>query len=302
MVTQAKQRPPARSPSDVRFDFFNTLFLGLITLGVLYPLIYVLSASFSNPIAVTAGRVWLLPVEFSLEGYKAVFAYQQVLVGYINSLLYTASFIVVSVSLTLCAAYPLSRPDLKGRKFFTLLFTFTMIFSGGLIPTYLLVRGLGFLNTPLALLIPNAVGVWNVIVARTFFQSSIPGELLEAAEIEGATDGQIFFKVVMPLSTSIIAVLGLFYAVYQWNGYFEAMIYIRSQHLYPLQIILRNILIANMVDSSMIMDVEEFALREALKEQLKFSLIVVASAPVLALYPFVQRHFVKGIMIGSLKG
>jgi ABC-type glycerol-3-phosphate transport system permease component len=216
--------------------------------------------------------------------------------------LYTASFIVVSVSLTLCAAYPLSRPDLKGRKFFTLLFTFTMIFSGGLIPTYLLVRGLGFLNTPLALLIPNAVGVWNVIVARTFFQSSIPGELLEAAEIEGASDGQIFFKVVMPLSTSIIAVLGLFYAVYQWNGYFEAMIYIRSQHLYPLQIILRNILIANMVDSSMIMDVEEFAMREALKEQLKFSLIVVASAPVLALYPFVQRHFVKGIMIGSLKG
>jgi len=286
----------------VAFDAVNVTFLALVLLAVLYPLVYVLAASFSDPIAVTAGRVWLLPVSPSLEGYRAVFAYGQIMVGYLNSIFYSAAYAAIAVSLTLLAAYPLSRKDLKGRKLFTLLFTFTMLFSGGLIPTYLVVRGVGITNTRWALLLPGAIGVWNVIVARTYFQTSIPNELCEAAETEGCNDGQTFLRIVLPLSGPIVAVLCLFYAVGQWNSYFEAMIYLKSQRLYPLQIILRNILIVNQFDASMLMDMEEFARREALKEQLKFSLIVVASVPMLALYPFIQKYFVKGIMIGSLKG
>jgi len=284
------------------FSIVNYTILFLFLLAVAYPLIYVVSASLSDPRAVISGKMWLWPVDVTLEGYKAVFRNPKIVTGFRNSLFYTVSGTFVSVVLTLLAAYPLSRRDLKGRGIVMGLFLFTMLFNGGLIPTYLTVRALGLINTPLAMILPAALSVYQVIITRTFFQYTIPDELLEAAHLDGCSDFRFVRDIVIPLSGPIIAVNALLYAVGQWNSFFNALIYLTNQSLFPLQLILREILIQNQMDVSQFGDIAKQMQRQNLQDLLKYSLIVVASLPVLIIYPFVQKHFVRGVMIGSLKG
>ncbi|CAI6045493.1 Melibiose/raffinose/stachyose import permease protein MelC [Paenibacillus sp. JJ-100] len=275
------------------------IILSLVLVVVLYPLIYIVSSSLSSPTAVSSGKVWLWPVDLSFEGYKAVLRNDQVLMGYANSLFYTACGTFISVAMTIMIAYPLSKKTFVGRSTLMIFITFTMLFAGGLIPTYLVVKSLGLIDTRWALLIPNAIWVWQVIIARTFFQNSIPDELSEAADIDGCSDIRFIFSVILPLAKPIIAVLALMYAVGQWNAYFDALIYLKSQSLYPLQLILRSILI---LGSSGNMDASEMIKQQQMAELMKYSLIVMASLPVLIIYPFVQRYFVQGMLIGSVKG
>ena len=299
-------RPPIRqSRGDRVFNGFNRLFLWGWLVVVLYPLVYVLSSSFSSPLAVITGRVWLLPVEPVLDGYKAVFQSKMVWTGYYNSIFYAVFGTAINVVITIMAAYPLARRDFVGRNAIMFLFTFTLFFSGGLIPTYLLVRDLGLVNTRWAMLLPGALGVWHVIITRTYFQSTLPQELLESAHLDGCSNLRFIWSIVLPLSKAIVAVIALFYAVNHWNTFFSALIYLKDQELFPLPIVLRTILIQNQVDATMmdaIEDLEQMAAREHMEALLKYALIVVASVPVLMIYPFVQRYFVKGVMIGALKG
>lgn len=290
------------SSSDRVFYAIVTVFLAFMGLIVLYPLIYVLSCSFSTPESVMAGDVVLFPTEFSLEGYKAVFRTNKVLLGFRNSAFYTVVGTIINLFMTVICAYPMSRKDMPGQSPIMMLFTFTMIFGGGMIPNYLLVKDLHMLNTVWALLIPGAIAVYNMIITRTFFQSSIPGELLEASQIDGCSDIKYLTNVVMPLSKSIIAVITLYYAVAHWNAYFNAFMYLSNDKLYPLQIFLRDILIASKVDAEMIVDDMANAPTFGIEYILKYSLIVVATVPMLIIYPFVQKHFVKGVMIGAVKG
>jgi putative aldouronate transport system permease protein len=308
MKNQFSLKAPSNASSKIQdsfgdrvFMFFVYAFVIVCLLLVLYPLIYIVSASVSDPVAVTAGKVWLWPVDISLRGYEVTFQNPQIIKGYLNSLFYTVFGTLISVVLTVLVAYPLSRRDLYGTNVIMFLITFTLIFSGGLIPTYLVVKDLGMINTRWALLIPNAVAAFQVIIARTFFQAAIPMELTEAAELDGCNDLQFLWAVVLPLSKPIIAVLALMYAVSQWNGYFDALIYLKSSDLQPLQIVLRNILILNTTSSGS-MDATAMAERQKLADLLKYCLVVVATVPVLLIYPFVQRYFVKGMLIGSIKG
>ena len=286
------------------FMAINYLALTILLLIVLYPLIYILSASFSDPRAVTSGKVWLWPVEPTLKGYEAIFKNKLLVSGFANALFYTTVGTLINVVMTILAAYPLSRPDLPGRGFLTILFFFTTLFSGGLIPTYLVVRDLGMINTRWAMLLPSALAVWNVLIMRTYFQTSIPRELYEAAQLDGCDDFTYLRTIVLPLSGPIIAVVALFYAVGHWNAFFNALIYLTSKGLWPLQLVLRDILIQNNIDPNMLtgIDINELILRQNLRESLKYSLIVVATVPLLLVYPFVQQHFVKGILLGSVKG
>ena len=307
MVTKiAAQQVKAKSKIrdtglDLVFIIFLRLILALILVALLYPLIFVLSASISDPSAVMAGKVVLFPVGFTLRAYKAVLDYAQIWVGFSNSLFYTAAGTLVNLVVTILAGYALSRKDLVGRNFFVFLFAFTMLFNGGIVPTYLVVNQLGLINTRWALIIPQALSVWNLLITVTYFRTSIPIELLEAAQLDGCSDFQYLVKVVIPLSAPIVAVLALFYAVGHWNEYFSALLYLNNQSLYPLQIMLRNILVQNQVDFTMI-DISSYAARQAMRELLKYALIVVASVPVLLIYPLVQKYFIKGIMIGAIKG
>ncbi|WP_201005595.1 carbohydrate ABC transporter permease [Paenibacillus glycanilyticus] len=302
MANVAKVRNKIRESSgDKVFLITIYIILALVLIAVLYPLIYILSSSFSSPSAVSAGKVWLWPVDVSLKGYEALFKNSQVLTGYGNSLLYTVSGTLVSVTLTIMLAYPLSRSTFFGRNAIMMIITFTMLFSGGLIPTYMVVKSLGLIDTRWALIIPNAVWVWQVIIARSFFQQSIPSELVEASEIDGCSDLRFMRSVVLSLSKPIIAVLIIMYAVGQWNAYFDALIYLKSDTKYPLQLILRSIIIQNNSGSAN-MDALKQVERQQLAELLKYSLIVVATLPVLIIYPFVQRYFVQGMLVGSVKG
>lgn len=288
--------------TDRVFTFMNYFFLTLCMLAVLYPLIYVVSSSLSSANAVMSGRVWLFPVEPSLMSYKAVFNNSQVVSGYLNTILYTVAGTGLGVILTVMAAYPLSRKDFYGRSIFMGFFTFTMLFSGGMIPGYLLINKLGLINSRWAMIIPGAMGVYYVIIARTFFMTTIPDEIYEAAILDGCGDIRFIWSIVLPLSGAIIAVLVLFYAVNHWNSYMAALLYLRDIKKYPLQLILRNILIMNQMDMRMLEDIDRANQAQLMEALLKYSLIVVGSAPILALYPFIQKFFVKGVMIGSLKG
>ena len=276
--------------------------LTIVFLMVLYPCIYVASASISSGAAVQSGRGVFLPVDISLEGYRTVFHTPKVWTGFRNSLFYTVAGTMVSLVMTLTAAYCLSRKDVPGRNFIMLLFTFTMFFSGGLIPGYLLIRQLGFLNTVWALIVPGAISVYNLIMAKTFMQNTIPSELLEASMMDGCSDIMYYLRVVLPLSKAIIAVLVLFYAVGYWNSYFNAMIYLNNRELYPLTIYLREILMADQIDPSTVSDPELQAQIAQMAGVIKYALIVVTMVPVLLIYPFIQKYFVKGVMIGSVKG
>jgi putative aldouronate transport system permease protein len=289
------------SLGDRFFMFCAYVFLFVILVIVLYPLIYVVSSSFSSPLAVSSGKVWLWPVDFSLRGYQVAFSNPQIITGYANSLYYTIFGTLISVALTVLVAYPLSRRTLFGRSGIMIFIVFTMIFYGGLIPTYLVVKNLGMLNTRWALLIPQALAAWQVIIARTFFQVNIPEELAEAAELDGCSDLRFLWSVVLPLSKPILAVLVLMYAVGQWNAYFDALLYLKSADLYPLQLVLRSILILNTFTSGS-MEASVMIERQQLADLLKYSLIVVGSLPVLLIYPFAQRYFVRGMLIGSVKG
>ncbi len=305
---EARQTRQLQRSNRVKETVGDRIFLGIIYLFlivllaiILLPLIYIVSSSFSSPLAVSSGRVTLFPVDFSLRGYEVALSNPQIITGYGNSLFYTFFGTIISVTLTVAIAYPLSRRSFYGRNVVMAFLVFTMLFNGGLIPTYLVVKALGMLDTRWALLIPAAIGVWQVIIARTFFQTSIPDELAEAAELDGCGDLRFLWSVVLPLSKPILAVLALMYAIYQWNSYFDALIYLRNPDLYPLQLILRGILIQNTTTSGS-MDAQTMLQLQQLADLLKYSLIVVASLPVLIIYPFVQRYFTKGILIGAVKG
>ncbi|MDQ0112613.1 carbohydrate ABC transporter permease [Paenibacillus harenae] len=289
------------SAGDKFFLFIIYIILVLVLVAVLYPLIYIVSSSLSSPAAVTSGKVWLWPVDFSLEGFKVLFQNKQVVSGYGNSIFYTGAGTLISVVLTIMIAYPLSRKTFFGRNALMMLITFTLLFSGGLIPTYMVVKEVGLIDSRWALLIPNAIWVWQVIIARSFFQSSIPDELFEASEMDGCSDLRFLRSIVVPLSMPIIAVLVLMYAVGQWNAYFDALIYLKTADKFPLQLILRSIIIQNN-SAAGLNDAMKQVERQQLAELLKYSLIVVATLPVLVIYPFVQRYFVQGMMVGSVKG
>lgn len=288
--------------SDKIFYAVNDLILLFALLIVLYPLIYVFSASFSDRMAVISGKVILWPVNFSLEGYQAVFADARIMTGYMNTIFYTVAGTAINVFLTILAAYPLSRRTMVGRNIIMYIFAFTMLFQGGIIPNYLLIMNLGMIDTRWAMLLPAGLSVWNVIIARTFFQSTISHELYEAASIDGCSHFRFLWSIVLPLSKAIIAVMVLFYGVFHWNSYFNAFIYLKSSELFPLQIVLRDILVQNEIDPLSITDPEQMTIKQGLADLLKYSVIVVASLPIWMVYPFVQKHFVKGVMIGSLKG
>ena len=290
------------SLDDRIFYILNTVVLTIIMLIVLYPLVFIVSCSFSAPHAITSGRVILWPVDVTLRGYKTIFEYPNILRGYANTFFYTFAGTLINVGITLIAAYPLARPNLPGKGPLMFLFSFTMMFSGGMIPTYILIRDLKMINTVWAMIIPGALSVYNMIITRTFMQSNVPNELLEASQIDGCSDFRYFVSVVMPLSKAVIAVITLYYAVGHWNSYFKAFLYLSEQDMYPLQIVLRDILLANSFDASMIMDEELAAAKQGLADLLKYSLMVVSSLPVIIMYPFVQKYFIKGVLIGSLKG
>ncbi|WII38311.1 carbohydrate ABC transporter permease [Paenibacillus thiaminolyticus] len=291
-----------RSIGDRIFDVVNYVLLTLVMLIVLYPLLFVLSASVSNPETVLRGEMWLIPKQINFDAYAKIFQNKDILLGYANTILYTLLGTAINLIMTICAAYPLARKDFLGRGLITGMIVFTMFFGGGLIPTYLLIKNLNMLDTLWVMVIPNAVAVWNIIIMRTFFQQSIPGEIQEAAMIDGCSHMQTLLRIVLPLSMPIIAVMVLFYAVGHWNSYFNALIYLSSKDKFPLQLILREILIQS--DSGdMIKLTSESAVKMKMSvEGLKYAVLVVANLPMLVLYPFLQRYFVKGIMIGALKG
>ncbi|NIK77704.1 putative aldouronate transport system permease protein [Paenibacillus castaneae] len=291
-----------RKPSDERaFDFVVYVIAAIIIIIVLYPLLFIVSASFSDPSKVLNGDVWLLPKGVTLEAYKSILHNDKIWTGYRNTIVYTVVGTVINIIMTILAAYPLSRPDLPGRGAIMILITLTMFFGGGLIPTYLLVKELGMVNTMWALIVPGAIATYNLIVMRTYFQSSIPWELQEAAHMDGCSNWRLLFSIILPLSKPILAVMVLFYAVGHWNSYFAALIYIRDEALHPLQLVLREIL---MISQSAGIEGGSVGLEDQilLAESIKFAVIIVSTLPVLIMYPFVQRHFVKGVMIGSIKG
>ncbi|MCQ6563050.1 carbohydrate ABC transporter permease [Paenibacillus mendelii] len=291
--------------SDRVFDVVNKLFLFCVLIIVLYPLVYVVSASISDPVYVNQGAMWLFPKGITFEGYQRVFQNPEIWAGYANTILYTVAGTSINLLFTLPGAYALSRKDLKGRGIMMGLIVFTMFFGGGLVPTFLLVSGLGMMNTVWALLIPNAVAVYNLIICRTFFQMNIPKELQESAEIDGSSNTMLFLRIVLPLSAPIIAVMGLYYGVTHWNSYFSAIIYLKDRSLYPLQLILREILVQNQMSDTMLMtgdDMEAMAKQARIADIIKYAVMIVSSLPIIVVYPFMQRFFMKGVLIGSVKG
>ncbi len=287
--------------TDRIFDRVIFIIIILILIMVVYPLVFIVSASISEPTRVAAGDVILLPKEIIFDGYSRIFNTGTIWTGYRNTFVYVILGTTISVILTLMAAYPLSKKDLVGRNVFTFIIVFTMFFNGGLIPTYLLVKSLEMYNSIWAMIIPNAVGVWNVIISRTYFQSTIPQELYDAAHMDGCTNWKSFIKIVIPLSKPVVAVITLFYSVWIWNNYFDAIIYLSDFNLFPLQLILRSILVENH-NFDLTGDIKDLLEMQRAAELVRYGVIIVSSVPILCFYPFLQKYFVKGIMIGSLKG
>ncbi|GGA48170.1 sugar ABC transporter permease [Paenibacillus physcomitrellae] len=286
--------------SDTVMEVLLYIFAVLFLIILIYPLYFIIIASFSDPSSVANGQVWFYPKGFTLDGYTELLKHKNIWVGYRNTILYTIVGTAIGLAVNIAAAYALSRKDLVGRKFLSLFFIFTMFFSGGLIPTFLTVRDFHMYDTFLVMVLPFSVIVYDIIVARTFFQTSIPGDLWEAAQIDGCGNLRYFFQVVLPLSKAIIAVLGLWIAVGYWNSYFNALIYLKNPNLYPLQLILRNILITNQMQSGMgTGEAAQIALR--LASMMKYSVIIVATVPILCVYPFIQKYFNQGVMIGAVK-
>lgn len=300
--TGIKKAPLAAG--DRSFHVVNITVLTLILLLVLLPLMHVVAASFSSAYSVITNRVWLWPVDFTLDGYKAVFKNNLLMTGYFNSFMYMVFGTVVNVILLLLSGYPLSRPELPGKRMLVLYFAFTMFFNGGMIPNYLLIRNLGWIDNRIALIIPFAFSCYNMIIVRTFFATNVPHELYEAASIDGSGDVRFFLKVALPLAKPVIAVMVLFHGIGHWNGYLRALMYLNSSDKYTLQMVLRDILILSSMSTEMLAQMEDSALDELTNamQLIKYAVIVVGSLPVMILYPFVQKYFVKGMMIGSIKG
>ena len=285
---------------DKIFFVINALFLGLLALIILYPLYFIVIASFSDPDAVLGGQVVFAPVNVTFEGYEKVFQRQDIWTGYWNTIWYTVVTVILALAVTVPAGWGLSRKTTPGKKFLMLYFIIPMFFGGGLIPFYNVMSSLGLVNTIWAIVLPAILSVWNLFMTKTFFESSIPDTLIEAATIDGAGSFRIFGEVVLPLSKAIIAVMALYYAVGQWNSYFNAMIFLQNENLYPLQLVLKEILIAS--ESTVGGSGETILQQYRLANQLKYVSVIVSSVPVLLLYPFVQKYFAQGVMIGSLKG
>ena len=285
----------------------QTVLYGVLSIAlvvVIYPLFFVVIASISDPVRVNTGEVWIVPLGLTLDGYREIFTDDQILRGYWNSVLYTVFGTLLNLVLTISSAYALSRRDMVGRNLIMGVLVFTMFFTGGLIPLFLLVRALGLYDTffIMILVMPNAVSVFNIVIARTFFQSNVPQELLEAASMDGCSDFRFLVSVVIPISGAIIAVLMVFYAVSHWNAFFGALVFLKSESRYPLQLILRGILLSHQLADDMWVDDSDALKHQMLAESIKYGVIVVASIPVLVLYPFVQKHYVRGVMLGSIKG
>ena len=289
------------APSDKAYMILVYAFTALATLIILVPLIFIVSASFSSPEALLSAKVFLWPAEFTTRGYSMIIEHPTLMGGFVNSFTYAVVGTVVNVVMTILAAYPLSRKDLGIRHVVMFLFAFTMLFNGGMIPTYLTVKNLGLLDTIWAMVLPNALAVWNVIITRTFFQSTIPDEMLESASIDGCDDFQFLMKMVIPLSVSIIAVNVLLYAVGHWNAYFNALMYLNKAEKYPLQLVLRDILVQDDT-AGVSMDVGKQIEKQKTRYLLQYSTIVIATVPVMLLYPLVQKYFVTGMMVGAVKG
>jgi putative aldouronate transport system permease protein len=274
----------------------------LALISIIYPLYFTVIASFSDPQAIYQGRVILLPKGFTVEGYQRLMLDPAIPRGYLNTVIITVIGTIISVFLTLAAAFALSNKKLFGRTFFTGFFAFTMFFNGGMIPTYILVRNLGILNTYWALILPGCVGAWNLFLVRTFYTFTIPEELYEAATIDGASVTYYYYRVALPLSSAIISVMVLYYGVGYWNLFFPALLYIRDEALYPLQMVLRNIILENESLALSDLDAETVAGRQRVADLLKYSSMIVASVPLLVIYPFLQKYFAQGVMVGSIKG
>ena len=282
------------SPSRRAFLIINTIVLILISAVMLYPAIYVIAASFSEETAILKGDVFLYPVRVHVKAYQKVFQYPMLWESYRNTLIYTTLGTAINLTLTVFGAWALSQRKMVGRRFLTLMCTFTMFFGGGMIPTFLVVKELGLLNTIWGILLPSAVSTYNMILMRTFFRQ-IPQSLVEAAELDGCRDFGVLFKIVLPLSLASLMTIGMFYAVAHWNSYFTAVLYLSKPELYPLQIILRQVVLMNEIVENASSN------EEVMAEGIKYATIVVAMLPMLCIYPFVQRYFVKGVMVGSVK-
>jgi putative aldouronate transport system permease protein len=288
--------------NDKFFDAFTLIVLTMVLIIVAYPLYFVIIASISDPAQVSNGSVMFIPKGLTLDGYKAVFKENQVVRGFLNSILYTSVGTFVNIVVTLPAAFALSRPNLKGKGFIMIFFILPMYISGGMIPTYLVVKKLNLYNSMWSLILPGAISIYNFIICRTFFANTIEQGLVEAAKIDGCSNSKFFFHIAMPLSKAILAIMVLYYGVNHWNAYFNSMIYISDKAKFPLQLILRTLLMKIPKATDIAGDIQEAQRQLQIAELMKYSLIIVSSIPVLILYPFVQKHFVKGVMIGSIKG
>ncbi len=297
-----KKKRSKTSRGDRLFHVINACIMLIISVVIIYPIYYIILASVTDPTVVNTGKPLLIPGDFYLEGYKTAFRYKPLFTGFRNSVIYTALGTAISLVLTVPGAYALSRKDMKGRNVVMFLFTFTMFFNGGMIPSYMLVKELGLIGTMWSIVLPGAVSVYNLIVIKTFFQSNIPDELLEAAKMDGCSDIRFFLSVALKVSGTIIAVMVLFYAVGQWNSYFNAIMYLNSRARMPLQAVLRDLLIMNTVTNELPIDAKETVARMMRADQLKYCIVIISSVPMMILYPLVQKHFTKGVMIGSIKG
>ncbi len=298
-MTQKTHSPRKRQLSDILIDSFVYGAIALIVFAAAYPVYFVCIASVSNPTAVSRGEVLFLPKDINFRAYQEVFQDARVWLGYRNTIFYTLAGTALSLVFTIPASFALSRKELPFRQGLMFFFTFTMFFSGGLIPTYFLIQSLNLVNTVWVMILPFSVSVYNLIVTRTFFQTSIPEDLFEAARIDGCSYTRFLFQVVLPLSKAIVAVIGLYYAVWYWNEYMRALIYVQDKNLIPLQLVLRNILVENQALEGSSLGAES---RRQLVDLLKYALIVVSTLPMLILYPLLQKYFEKGVMIGSIKG
>lgn len=290
-----------RSKEDLTFDIITYIISGILLLITLYPMYFIVIASFSDPTAVSLGKVTFLPQGFSMKGYETLLEYKQIWTGYKNTIIYSILGTMTALCVNIPAGYVLSRKDLYGKKYIRFLYIIPMFFGGGMVPTYLAVKSYGMIDTVWAMILPGVAAIYYIIVARSFFQSSLPEELWEAAQVDGIGQIGYFFKIALPLSKAIIAVIGLWTAVGQWNSYFNALIYLRSDALKPLQLVLRSILINSQTASTMMSGTAAAEARE-LAELVKYSSIVISSLPIMTAYPFLQKYFNQGVMIGSLKG
>ncbi|MFG6370112.1 MAG: carbohydrate ABC transporter permease [Lachnospiraceae bacterium] len=296
-----KSRFSKYSLQDKTLLMVGYILLGLFVVAIIVPMVYIVVASFIDPITLQNKGITFDFSKWTLTAYERVLSNEQIWVGFKNAVIYSIVFTVVSVMITMLAAYPMSRPDFRGKKLFNVIFVITMFFGGGLIPTYLLISNLNLLDSMWALILPGAFSVWNMIIARTYYQG-IPGELREAADVDGASELTFFFRILLPVCTPIIATLALWQFVGMWNSYFDAMIYLNDSAKQPLQLVLRSILIQNQPDSGMISDMQSTAERAQLAELLKYATIIISSLPLLVMYPFFQKYFDNGIMAGSVKG